>query len=166
MARLLEETERYDTLHGGHPSRHGKSGLGACHGDRDRGGGQGLCGQLLGRVRSISRAAASAAALSQVDDGPGLSEPGVQTKRPSLPHVLGLAMLGHPCLLHLWVLDLSVPSPGISPAQPPTPPSKAPSFVKVLIKCTLFSFLKSVTPFVFYSVTIIIYITTYMHLKV
>ena len=89
-----------------------------------------------------------------------------KSKGHSLPHVLGLAMLGHPCLLHLWVLDHSVPSPGISPAQLPTPPSKAPSFVKVLIKCTLFSFLKSVTPFVFYSVTIIICITTYMHLKV
>ena len=148
----------YEIQHGDHPSRSERSGLEVCRGDRDQGGGQGLSRQLLGEVHSISRAATSAVALSQGEDGPGLSEPGIQIKRPLPPPRAGSGHAG----------SSLPPTPlGFRPfcSLPRNLPSPAPN-ASIKIKCTLFSFLKSVTPFVFYSVTIIICITTYMHLKV
>ena len=84
----------YEIQHGDHPSRSERSGLEVCRGDRDQGGGQGLSGQLLGEVHSISRAATSAVALSQGEDGPGLSEPGIQIKRPLPPPRAGSGHAG------------------------------------------------------------------------
>lgn len=143
ITRVTAAREDGDEIqHGDHPSRSEKSGLGVCHGDRDWGRGQGLSGQLLGKVHSISRAAPSAAALSQGDDQDFWSR---ASKPKALPP---------PCAGSGHAGSCLPPTPlgfrpfCFLPLESPQPRSqclhqKPLSSVKVLIKCTLSFFLIS-----------------------